>query len=178
MKSMRERYIYPTADRRPEVCMQGIEKRLEELGLKLPPAPKPQGSYVPAVRSGNLVFIAGQLPMRDGQLVHKGKVGRDLDVEKAQDAARICFLNALAALAFVGVSPGQVTRVVRLGGFVQCVDGFTDQPKVVNGASDLCQAIFGDIGRHARAAVGVNALPLDAPVEIDAVFEVAGADAG
>ena len=110
--------------------------------------------------------------MRDGILVHKGKVGRDLDVETAQDAARICFLNALAALAFAGVTPDQVTRVVRLGGFVQCVDGFSEQPKVVNGASDLCHAVFGDIGRHARAAVGVNALPLDAAVEIDAIFEV------
>lgn len=151
----------------------GFGKRLEESGLRLPPAPKPQGSYVPAVRTGNLVFVAGQLPMRDGMLVHKGKVGRDLDVDAAQDAARICFLNVLAALAFAGVSPDQVTRVVRLGGFVQCVDGFSDQPKVVNGASDLCHALFGDIGRHARAAVGVNALPLDAAVEIEALFEVA-----
>lgn len=152
--------------------MQGIEKRLEELGLRLPSAPKPQGSYVPAVRTGNLVYVAGQLPIRDGRLVHKGKVGGDLNVEAAQDAARICFLNALAALAFVGVTPDQVTRVVRLGGFVQCVDGFAEQPKVLNGASDLCQALFGDIGRHARAAVGVNALPLDAAVEIEALFEV------
>ncbi|MDB5103600.1 MAG: putative endoribonuclease [Fibrobacteres bacterium] len=152
--------------------MEGIEKRLQALGLRLPPAPKPQGSYVPAVRTGNLVYVAGQLPMRDGQLIHKGKVGRDLDVGAAQDAARICFLNALAALGFAGVHPDQVTRVVRLGGFVQCVDGFSDQPKVVNGASDLCQAIFGDKGLHARAAVGVNALPLDAAVEIDAIFEV------
>ncbi len=152
--------------------MQGIENRLDALGLKLPPVPKPQGSYVPAVRTGNLVFVAGQLPMRDGQLVYKGKVGRDLDVEKAQDAARICFLNLLAALGFAGVTPDQVTRVVRLGGFVQCADGFSEQPKVINGASDLCQAIFGELGRHARAAVGVNALPLDAAVEIEAVFEV------
>ncbi len=152
--------------------MAGMEKRLEELGLSMPATPKPQGSYVPAVRTGNLVFVAGQLPIRDGKLVHKGKVGRDLDVEAAQDAARICFLNVLAALGFAGVTPDQVTRVVRLGGFVQCVDGFSEQPKVLNGASDLCQALFGDIGRHARAAVGVNALPLDAAVEIEALFEV------
>ncbi|MDB5049763.1 MAG: putative endoribonuclease family [Fibrobacteres bacterium] len=152
--------------------MEGILKRLQDLGLHLPPAPKAQGSYVPAVRTGNLVFVSGQLPMRDGQLVYKGKVGRDLDVEKAQDAARICFLNALAALVSISVDPDQVTRVVRLGGFVQCVDGFADQPKVVNGASDLCRAIFGEAGAHARAAVGVNALPLDAPVEIEALFEV------
>jgi enamine deaminase RidA (YjgF/YER057c/UK114 family) len=152
--------------------MQSIEDRLKELGLRMPDAPKPQGSYVPAVRTGNLIYVAGQLPMRDGRLLYKGKVGRDLDMEAAQDAARICFLNALAALAFVGVAPGQVTRVVRLGGFVQCADGFAEQPKVINGASDLCHALFGDIGRHARAAVGVNALPLDAAVEIEALFEV------
>ncbi len=150
-----------------------IAKRLAELGLQLPPIPKPQGSYVPAVRSGNLVFVAGQLPMREGQLTCKGKVGRDVDVEQARAAARICFLNAIAALASAGVDPGQVTRVVRLGGFVQCVDGFSEQPKVINGASDLCRDIYGDIGAHARAAVGVNALPLDAAVEIEAVFEVA-----
>lgn len=153
--------------------MEGIEHRLQSLGWKLPATPKPQGSYVPAVRTGNLVFVAGQLPMKDGQLAFKGKVGRDLDVEKAQEAARICFLNALAALASAGVDLDRVTRVVRLGGFVQCVDGFTEQPKVINGASDLCRSVFGEIGLHARAAVGVNALPLDAAVEIEALFEVA-----
>ena len=149
-----------------------IAKRLQDLGLELPPVPKPQGSYIPAVRTGNLVFVAGQLPMRDGQLACKGKVGRDLDVAQAAEGARICFLNLLAALAYA-VDPGKVTRVVRLGGFVQCVDGFAEQPKVINGASDLCKEIFGEAGTHARAAVGVNALPLDAAVEIDAVFEVA-----
>lgn len=152
--------------------MSTIAERLESLGLKVPASPKPQGSYIPAVRTGNLVFVAGQLPMRDGQLLFKGKVGRDLDVEKAQEAARICFLNSLAALGSAGVRPEQVTRVVRLGGFVQCVDGFSEQPKVINGASDLCQAVFGEIGRHARVSVGVNALPLDAPVEIEVLFEV------
>lgn len=152
----------------------GMEIRLQELGLVIPAAPKPQGSYVPAVRTGNLVYVAGQLPMRDGKLVQngKGKVGRDLDVEAGQEAARICFLNVLAALGSAGITLDQVTRVVRLGGFVQCVDGFSEQPKVVNGASDLCHALFGEIGRHARAAVGVNALPLDAAVEIEALFEV------
>jgi enamine deaminase RidA (YjgF/YER057c/UK114 family) len=153
--------------------MNEIEKRIESLKLSIPAAPQPQGSYVPAVRSGNLVFVAGQLPMREGRLVHKGKLGRDLDVAQGQEAARLCFINALAALAYAGIAPGQVTRVVRLGGFVQCVDGFSDQPKVVNGASDLCREIFGDAGLHARAAVGVNALPLDAAVEIEALFEVA-----
>jgi enamine deaminase RidA (YjgF/YER057c/UK114 family) len=149
-----------------------IAKRLHALGLSLPPTPKPQGSYVPAVRTGDLVYVAGQLPLRGGQLAFKGKVGRDLDLDQAREAARICFLNALAALASAGVDPGKVTRVVRLGGFVQCVDGFTEQPKVINGASDLCREIYGEAGAHARAAVGVNALPLDAPVEIEAVFEI------
>jgi enamine deaminase RidA (YjgF/YER057c/UK114 family) len=153
--------------------MSEIAKRLEALGLKIPAAPKPQGSYVPAVRSGNLVFIAGQLPMRNGELIYAGKVGRDLDVAQAQEAARLCFINALAALSHAGVTLESVTRVVRLGGFVQCVDGFADQPKVVNGASDLCRAVFGDVGLHARAAVGVNALPLNAAVEIEALFEAA-----
>jgi enamine deaminase RidA (YjgF/YER057c/UK114 family) len=154
--------------------MSTIAERLESLGYGLPPAPKPQGSYVPAVRTGNLVFIAGQLPLRDGRLIYKGKVGKDLDLEAGREASRICFLNALAALGSIGLSPDQVTRVVRLGGFVQCVDGFADQPKVLNGASDLCQALFGDRGLHARAAVGVQALPLDAAVEVEALFEVAG----
>lgn len=153
--------------------MNEIEKRIAGLKLAIPAAPQPQGSYVPAVRSGNLVFVAGQLPMRDGRLVHKGKLGRDLDVAQGQEAARLCFINALAALAYAGIAPGQVMRVIRLGGFVQCVDGFSDQPKVVNGASDLCREIFGEAGLHARAAVGVNALPLDAAVEIEALFEVA-----
>ena len=152
--------------------MSTIAERLEGLGFKLPASPKPQGSYVPAVRTGSLVYVSGQLPMRDGQLLFKGKLGRDLDVEKGQEAARICFLNALAALGSAGVGPDQVTRVVRLGGFVQSAEGFSEQPKVINGASDLCQAVFGEIGRHARAAVGVNALPLDAAVEIEVLFEV------
>lgn len=153
--------------------MESIGKRLAALGLSLPPTPKPQGSYVPAVRTGNLVFVAGQLPMREGKLVYQGKVGVEVDMEQARDAARICFLNALAALASTGVSPDKVTRVIRLGGFVQCTDGFADQPKVINGASDLCRELFGEAGAHARAAVGVNALPLNAPVEIEALFEVA-----
>jgi enamine deaminase RidA (YjgF/YER057c/UK114 family) len=152
--------------------MSTIADRLVSLGYALPSSPKPQGSYVPAVRAGNLVFIAGQLPMREGKLVYRGKVGGDIDLEAGREAARLCFLNALAALGSIGLGPDQVTQVVRLGGFVQCVEGFSDQPKVLNGASDLCEAVFGERGRHARAAVGVHALPLDAAVEIEAVFEV------
>jgi enamine deaminase RidA (YjgF/YER057c/UK114 family) len=158
--------------------MGTIAERLRDLGYALPPGPAPQGSYAPAVRTGDLVFIAGQLPMREGRLAFQGKVGKDLGIEEGQEAARLCFLNALAALGSIGLSPDQVTQVVRLGGFVQCVDGFVDQPKVINGASDLCQALFGDRGRHARASVGVNALPLGAAVELEALFQIGGGPGG
>jgi enamine deaminase RidA (YjgF/YER057c/UK114 family) len=150
-----------------------ISARLQSLGLVLPPVPKPQGSYVPSVRSGNLVFVAGQLPIREGKLVCAGKVGREVGLDEAKAAARICFLNALAALSY-SADPSQVTRVVRLGGFVNCVDGFSEQPQVLNGASDLAKEIFGEAGAHARAAVGVNALPLNAAVEVEVLFEVGG----
>jgi enamine deaminase RidA (YjgF/YER057c/UK114 family) len=110
--------------------------------------------------------------MRDGRLACAGKVGLDIGLEEARAAARLCFLNVLAALAY-SADPSKVTRVIRLGGFVQCVDSFTEQPLVINGASDLCRDLFGEAGAHARASVGVNALPLNAPVEIEALFEVA-----
>lgn len=152
--------------------MEDIRARLAALGLTLPPPPKPQGSYVPAVRTGNLVFVSGQLPMRDGKVAFTGRVGHDLDMAQGQEAAGLCFLNALAALETAGSSAEKVTRVIRLGAFVQCREGFSEQPKVVNGASDLCRALFGERGLHARAAVGVNALPLNAAVELEALFEV------
>lgn len=154
-----------------------IAARLRELGLALPPVPKPQGSYVPSVRSGNLVFVAGQLPMREGKLACAGKVGLDVGLDQAKEAARLCFLNALAALAY-SADPSTVTRVIRLGGFVQCVDGFAEQPLVVNGASDLCREIFGEAGAHARVSVGANALPLNAAVEIEVLFEIAPRQGG
>jgi enamine deaminase RidA (YjgF/YER057c/UK114 family) len=149
-----------------------IAARLKELGLTLPTVPKPQGSYVPSVRSGNLVFVSGQLPIHAGKLTCAGKVGQDVGLDDARAAARLCFLNALAALAY-SVDPSQVTRVVRLGGFVQSAEGFAEQPQVLNGASELAKEIFGEAGAHARAAVGVNALPLNAAVEVEALFEVA-----
>jgi enamine deaminase RidA (YjgF/YER057c/UK114 family) len=150
-----------------------IHARLNALGLSLPAAPKPVASYVPAVRSGQLIFVSGQLPMRDGQLIARGKVPSECSIEVAQDCARQCALNALAVVGDqVGNDFSRVVRVVRVGAFVQCVDGFTEQPKVANGASDLLQAVFGEAGRHARAAVGVNALPLGASVEVDLVVEV------
>lgn len=146
---------------------------LAKLGIALPPAPKPVASYVPCVRSGNLLIVSGQLPFRDGTLLATGRVQDPISVERAQEAARQCILNGLAVVAAeCGGSLDGVARIVRLGVFVASNDGFTEQPKVANGASDLLQQIFGESGRHARAAVGTNALPLGASVEIEMMVEV------
>ena len=149
-----------------------VADRLAELGLQLPPLVAPVGSYVPAVRTGSLVFTSGQLPMVDGQLAAVGKVGALVTPEQAKDLARTCAVNALAAVeALVGLD--SVVRVVKVVGFVASTPDFTGQPGVVNGASELLGAVFGDAGVHARSAVGVAALPLDAPVEVELVLEVA-----
>ncbi|MDA0213928.1 MAG: RidA family protein [Planctomycetota bacterium] len=146
---------------------------LGKLGLALPVAPKPVASYVPAVRTGKLLFISGQLPFRDGKLIATGKVPSVVSIEMAQECARQCVLNGLAVVAAeCGGTLSQVSRIVRLGVFVACDDGFSDQPKVANGASDLLQQIFGDAGRHARAAVGTNALPLNACIEVEMMVEL------
>lgn len=146
--------------------------RLVELGLELPAVAKPVAAYVPAVRSGDLVFTSGQLPMVDGRLVQAGLVGDAVTPEEAHDLARTCALNALAAVdALVGLDA--VVRVVKVVGFVASAPGFTGQPAVVNGASELLGAVFGEAGQHARSAVGVAVLPLDAPVEVEFVVEVA-----
>ena len=143
--------------------------RLAELGVDLPVVVKPLGSYVPAVRSGNLVYTSGQLPMQDGKLAQAGKVGVDVAPEQGKELARVCALNALAAVhSLVGVD--SVTQVVKVVGFVASGPGFNGQPGVVNGASDLLAEVFG--GSHARSAVGVAELPLDAPVEVELVVEV------
>lgn len=149
-----------------------IRDKIASLGLTLPPAPQPAGTYVPALRTGNLVFVAGQLPLHEGKLMLLGKIDNNTGtVEAGAAAARQCALNALAAVdALVGLD--KVLRVVRLGAFVNSAPGFTAQPKVANGASDLMVAIFGEAGKHVRAAVGVNELPLDAAVEIEFLFEV------
>ncbi|UQX11226.1 RidA family protein [Candidatus Mycobacterium methanotrophicum] len=145
--------------------------RLAELGLELPEVPKPLASYVPAVRTGNLVYTAGQLPMQAGKLAATGKLGADITPEEGKALARICALNALAAVdSLVGIDA--VTQVVKVVGFVASVPGFNGQPGVVNGASDLLAAVFADRGSHARSAVGVSELPLDAPVEVELVVEV------
>ena len=145
--------------------------RLTELGLTLPPVVPPVAAYVPAVRTGNLVYTSGQLPMVAGALPLTGKVGAEVSPEQAKELARTCALNALAAIdALVGLEA--VVRVVKVVGFVASVPGFTGQPGVVNGASELLGEVFGDAGRHARSAVGVAALPLDAPVEVELIVEV------
>lgn len=151
----------------------GAEEKLQELGLTLPDVAKPVAAYVPWVRTGNLVFISGQLPTKDGALVYAGKVGSDLTVEQGYEAAGRAAVNALAALReAAGGSLDNVTRIVRLEGWVASAAGFTDQPKVVNGASELIGDVFGDAGKHARAAVGANELPLNTPVEIALIAEV------
>jgi enamine deaminase RidA (YjgF/YER057c/UK114 family) len=145
--------------------------KLAELGIELPVVVQPLGSYVPAVQTGNLVYTSGQLPMQDGKLVAAGKVGGDVTTEQGKDLARICALNALAAIdSLVGID--SVTKVVKVVGFVASAAGFNGQPGVVNGASDLLADVFGEAGVHARSAVGVAELPLDAPVEVELVVEV------
>jgi enamine deaminase RidA (YjgF/YER057c/UK114 family) len=150
-----------------------IEARLKQIGLVVPPAPAAAANYVPWTRSGNLVFIAGQGPVVDGKVLFVGKVGREFDVASGQQAARLVAVNLLAqAKAACEGDLDRIVRWVRLGAFVNCIDDFTQQPEVVNGASDLLVEIFGDAGRHARFAVGVNALPRGFAVEIDATLEI------
>jgi enamine deaminase RidA (YjgF/YER057c/UK114 family) len=151
-----------------------IESRLKELGLTLPAATTPAANYVPTVRTGNLVFVAGQVTLNNGKLEYVGKLGREFGVEDGQKAARLCALNIIAHLK--NACDGDLDRVrrcVRVGGFVNAVPEFGDHPKVINGASDLFVQVFGEAGKHARAAVGVGSLPFGVAVEVEAVFEVA-----
>lgn len=159
-----------------------IDAKLAELGITLPEAPKPVASYVPCVRSGNLLFIAGQIPMHKGALMTMGRVGvssgtenheRRIPIENAQLAARQCAVNALAVIKAEVGSLDRVVRFVKLGVFVACDPDFAGHPQVANGASDLLVSIFGDKGRHARAAVGSPSLPLNASVEVDMIVEIA-----
>lgn len=147
-------------------------QRLAELGLTLPTVVKPLAAYVPAVRTGNLVYTAGQLPMEAGQLTDTGKVGaEEVSPEQAKAAARLCALNALAAIdALVGID--NIVKVVKVVGFVASAPGFGGQPGVINGASEFLGEVFGEAGAHARSAVGVSELPLDAPVEVELIVEV------
>ena len=148
-----------------------IQSRLEEIGLVLPEPPAPAANYVPYVISRNHVFISGQLPIVDGEVKYKGKLGEDVGIEKAQAAARVCGINILSILndACHG-DLDKVQQCIRIGGFVNSTPDFTDHPKVINGVSDLMMEVFGDYGRHARAAVGCSSLPLGACVEVEALF--------
>ena len=149
-----------------------IYARLDELGLSLPEVVPPLAAYVPAVQSGNYVYVSGQLPMVEGKLTRTGKVGADVSGEEAAGLARTCALNALAAIdSLVGL--GRVVKIVKITGFVASAPGFTGQPAVINGASELFGDVLGEQGRHARSAVGVAELPLGAPVEVEVIAEVA-----
>ena len=151
-----------------------IDARLEELGIELPQAAAAVANYVPYVVTGNMVFVSGQVTIDNGELKYQGKLGSDLSVEQGQEAARLCALNIIAQLKQAcGGDLDRVQRIVKLGGFVNSTPDFTDQPKVINGASDLMVEVFGDKGKHARAAVSAGALPVGVSVEVDAVAEIA-----
>jgi enamine deaminase RidA (YjgF/YER057c/UK114 family) len=154
--------------------MDAFETQLAALGLTLPAPPKPVATYVPCVQAGDLLFLSGMLPFRDGSLIMEGKLGRELTVEQGYEAAQMALLNALAVIRSHLGTLGKIRQVVRLVGFVASAEGFVQQPTVINGASDLLAKVFGSAGRHARAAVGVAELPLNAPVEIELIVQVLG----
>ena len=149
-----------------------VESKIEQIGLTLPDAPKPVAAYIPAKQTGNLVFTAGQLPMVNGELISKGLLGQDVEIDEANKAARICTLNALSAIKGVIGDLDQIKQIVRVVGYVASVSTFTQQPAVVNGASELLLEIFGEKGKHARSAVGMAVLPLNASVEIELTVEI------
>ncbi len=149
-----------------------IDDKIRELGIELTDVPKPLGSYVPCVQTGNLIFMSGVLPLRNGELTRRGKVGEAITLDKAREDARQVVINALSALKAHLGSLDKIRKCVKLNGYVASAAGFTDQPKVLNAASDLLFEIFGDAGRHARAAIGVYSLPLNSPIEVDFIFEI------
>ena len=151
-----------------------IKEKIESLGLTLPVAALPVAAYVPAVKTGNLVFVAGQLPLVDGKIVKEGKVGKEVTPEEAKEMAQVCALNALAAVALVA-DLDQIEKIVRVGGFVNGIAGFTAIPPIINGASELFIKLFGEInGKHARTAIGVAELPLNSPVEVEVLVQLKG----
>ncbi|MBI3378383.1 MAG: RidA family protein [Nitrospirae bacterium] len=152
--------------------MMTPEERLKQLGIELPDAPKPLGSYVPLVRAGNLVFLSGILPLVEGKLTREGRVGEKVTVDEAREDARTAAINALAILKANLGTLNKIRRCVKITGYVSSAPDFTEQPNVLNAASDLMFEIFGELGRHARAAVGANVLPLNSPVELEFIFEV------
>ena len=153
--------------------MSKVEEKLAALGLAVPTPARPVAAYVPTARTGNLVFTAGQIPLVEGQLKYKGKLGLEISIEQGYDSARICALNCLGAIKAEIGSLDKVTRVVKVTGFVAAAQGFTDEPKVINGASELLVAAFGEAGKHARSAVGVAELPMGVPTEVEMIVEVA-----
>jgi enamine deaminase RidA (YjgF/YER057c/UK114 family) len=149
-----------------------LKEKIESLGLTLPVAALPIAAYVPAVRTGNLVFVAGQLPLVDGKIVKEGKVGKEVTPEEAKEMAQVCALNALAAISLVA-DIDQIERIVRVGGFVNGIPGFFAIPPIINGASELFIKLFGEVnGKHARTAIGVAELPLNAPVEVEVLVQL------
>ena len=149
-----------------------IEEKLRDLSIELPTPPSPAGSYIPVVTTGNLAFVSGQIPMREGKVVFEGKVPEQQTLESARDAAKICIINGLAQLKANLGSLDKIRKFVRISGFVNSSPNFTEQPKVINAASDLLVEIFGDMAKHSRIAVGVASLPLNSTVEIDMIVEV------
>lgn len=149
-----------------------IEEKINQLGFTLPAAPKPLASYEPAVKVGDLVFTAGQLPIKDGKLIFNGKLGKDLNEEDGKKAAQICALNCLSVVKFEIENLDNIDRIVKLTVFVNSAEGFINHPQVANGASDLIKEIFSENGKHVRSAVGVAELPLNAPVEIEMIVKV------
>ena len=150
----------------------GVEERLKELGLEIPSPPRPIAAYVPGVVVGDLVFTSGQLPTCRGELIYKGKLGVDLDLEKGVACARQSVLNCLWVVKFLVDSLDRVERVVKMTGYIQSGEGFYEQPRVLNGASELLEEVFGEAGQHARAAIGVSSLPLNAPCEIELIVQI------
>ncbi|MBD3288731.1 RidA family protein [candidate division KSB1 bacterium] len=149
-----------------------IEKKLLEMGIELPETPKPVAAYIPAIRSGDLVFTSGQIPVVRGEVKYAGKVGTDISIEDAYQAAKICALNALSAAKSVVGDLDKIDQVVKVVGFVNSIPGFTQQPAVINGASEFFKELFGERGIHARSAVGVAELPLNVAVELEVIFRV------
>lgn len=149
-----------------------IETKLQEMGLELPAAPKPVAAYVPAVKAGEYVYTSGQIPFLNGELKVKGKVGKDVTEDQAYDAAKLCALNCLSVIKAQIGNLDKIEQVVKVVGFVNSADGFNMQPKVINGASELLGTLFGEKGQHARSAVGVNELPLDAACEVEMIVKV------
>jgi|TARA_B100001540_G_scaffold316942_1_gene348274 enamine deaminase RidA (YjgF/YER057c/UK114 family) len=150
-----------------------IKKRLKDLGISIPNAPKPAGSYVPVVLTGKLAFVSGQIPIKDGQVVYQGKVGDTQSIDDAQEAAKLCVINGLAQIEAYCGTLDNLEKIIKISGFVNSTKDFTEHPKVINAASDLLMKIFDEKGRHSRIAIGVSSLPLNATVEIDMVVEIA-----